>query len=758
MTSKMTSTTTTTKKPTPPSSPTPTAPCCSICDNTTTLSNQNIKCEYCSFEACRKCSERFILSQSYAKCMNIGKCDKEWTRKFIVANFPKVFVGKRYKEYKENILYEKEKALFQETQIAIEEEREAEALEKRNNQIRYTNNLLRSIFVSNRDTLRTQKSIRQEVNRGVLLEEEIIKHITLPSLEEIEKNIENNDRRLTVDFVKMEVSKKQHAKRFVRACPATNCHGFLSTHFKCGLCEVWVCPDCHVVKGKEKDAEHTCDPDTVATVKMIASDTRQCPKCSEGIFKIDGCDQMWCTQCKTAFSWTTGKIETKIHNPHYYEWLRRTKGSVPRDPNDIVGGGGGCGGGEGADEIGAVLERNVETIMDVVQTVVEPLGLLEDDGGVSGMIRTVAHFRYAEIPRYRTNGITNNERLRREFMMNKINETKFKLTLQRDNKKYEKYTNMYDVLTLFTTALTDIIMRYYHTCRVIYDNDKYNNGNKYTDIINHTPQIRNHRHLTPLQRQEQRLQQHLQRQEQHQRQQHALRNNDHAPLPQTPHQTAYKKRLTNIGLNERDMIEIDYNSYIKEIDNLISYVNECLVEISNVYNSVCYQIKNENKGRAGYGCRYTLTTVATPSSSRTNKKAINKNNNNRDDDDDDTITTIAEEDNEDDDDMVSVTEVILINRNEFMKAQEKIKQEYEDDLRRMEELKVWVKNFDGIKHVEDDEDDEEHEEDDEDKEESDKDGEGEGDKGNEKCEEGTTWAKVDGKWEQIKDDEWEDKK
>ena len=36
---------------------------------------------------------------------------------------------------------------------------------------------------------------------------------------------------------------------------------------------------------------------------------------------------MWCTQCGTPFSWTTGQVistET-IHNPHYYEWMQNRR-------------------------------------------------------------------------------------------------------------------------------------------------------------------------------------------------------------------------------------------------------------------------------------------------------------------------------------------------------------------------------------------------------------------------------------------------
>jgi hypothetical protein len=45
---------------------------------------------------------------------------------------------------------------------------------------------------------------------------------------------------------------------------------------------------------------------------------------------------MWCTQCKTAFSWTTGNVDTGVvHNPHMYEYMRRVNnGVIPRNPGD----------------------------------------------------------------------------------------------------------------------------------------------------------------------------------------------------------------------------------------------------------------------------------------------------------------------------------------------------------------------------------------------------------------------------------------
>ncbi len=151
----------------------------------------------------------------------------------------------------------------------------------------------------------------------------------------------------------------------MRGCPEEGCRGFLDGKWKCGVCDARVCRHCHDVLEEDEAAParmmhagggasdqepgeeappkdkrwHVCEIAAVETARMLAKETKPCPSCKALISKIDGCDQMWCTLCQTPFSWATGqKEEGRVHNPHYYEWLRRTKGSVPREVGDVPGG------------------------------------------------------------------------------------------------------------------------------------------------------------------------------------------------------------------------------------------------------------------------------------------------------------------------------------------------------------------------------------------------------------------------------------
>ena len=136
--------------------------------------------------------------------------------------------------------------------------------------------------------------------------------------------------------VPAEVATETSVAQFFMPCPLGECRGRLSTAWKCGLCSHFVCSKCHGDKGLTREEDHECKKEDVDTVELLNQNTRPCPKCHMGIFKTDGCDQMWCTQCQTCFSWRTGNIlNGVIHNPHYYEFLRQNGGVVPRAPGDI---------------------------------------------------------------------------------------------------------------------------------------------------------------------------------------------------------------------------------------------------------------------------------------------------------------------------------------------------------------------------------------------------------------------------------------
>ena len=101
-------------------------------------------------------------------------------------------------------------------------------------------------------------------------------------------------------------------------CTIEGCQGFFTgVNGTCMVCETVHCRSCKLLK---LDG-HVCDPDVVATVRYINSQTKDCPKCHTALQKAGGCDQMMCTNptCLVVFSWRTGKEELGIiHNPHFF--------------------------------------------------------------------------------------------------------------------------------------------------------------------------------------------------------------------------------------------------------------------------------------------------------------------------------------------------------------------------------------------------------------------------------------------------------
>lgn len=273
---------------------------CSVClEGTNKSTRAPSKCQYCSTIICRTCIQTYLLNDisDVPRCVNTA-CGHGWTREWLDGEFTRSFRLNTYKEHREKTLADREKARLPETQTQAVSYKTALAAHK--------------VFDAENKALQLQLAdLQAKINTNAT------------SLWNAKRTIDSCGAREYPPLPTVEGQQKRTVAEFIKPCPAEDCKGFLSTAWKCGLCEQWSCPDCHDLKGPVKDVAHTCDQAKVETARLIQRETKGCPKCGVRISKIDGCDQMWCTACNTAFNWRTNVIASgPVHNPHYFEWLR----------------------------------------------------------------------------------------------------------------------------------------------------------------------------------------------------------------------------------------------------------------------------------------------------------------------------------------------------------------------------------------------------------------------------------------------------
>uniref|UniRef100_A0A6C0KTI2 RING-type domain-containing protein n=1 Tax=viral metagenome TaxID=1070528 RepID=A0A6C0KTI2_9ZZZZ len=285
------------------------ATCGVCCEKYNKSTHNRVVCEYsgCGYESCKVCVRTYLLGTTNdPHCMN---CKNQWTSKFMVESLNRSYIDNDYKKHRKNLLAEREISRTPELMVLVE--------------------------------------------RTKLVEEETKElHLMMNEFEELRKMV--NTMRIKIGEKNMRIfrirngehAEKDERKKFIMPCPGDDCKGYLSSHYKCELCKLYVCPDCFEVIGHNKeDAAHVCKEDNLKSAEMIKKETKGCPKCGVRIFKISGCDQMWCTECKVAFSWNTGKIvvDGAIHNPHFYQYMQNNNaggvGVAPRNPGDVLCGG-----------------------------------------------------------------------------------------------------------------------------------------------------------------------------------------------------------------------------------------------------------------------------------------------------------------------------------------------------------------------------------------------------------------------------------
>ena len=412
----------------------PAADCQICCEGFNKSTRSRIECGHCNLEVCKKCVRYYLLgTTSGAHCMG---CKNAWERDFTQKSLNKSFYNGSYRDRRKELLFEGEKARFPETMPAVEN---------------YKN--IQHWQIEEKKMVMEISDMREK----------------LWELERTKRKITNNIRRAKTGQV---LEEKKEASQFIRKCPADGCEGFLSSAWKCGVCSIWACPHCFAAKGFDKNAEHTCNPDDVASAELIKKETKPCPACGTRIFKISGCDQMWCTACHIAFSWRTGmRVNGVIHNPHFYAFQREGGAAVIQNPGAQI-----CGGLPTYYQIrdrkralyhNKVFRKWIDNALSNMKgdewkryTYPNQKLLAGLENNIQNIHRGANHFQYTILDRFRQHcqQAQDNKELRIKFICGEMTEQNMKTQLLKRDTQYNKRQALLHVYELMGAVYTETVI------------------------------------------------------------------------------------------------------------------------------------------------------------------------------------------------------------------------------------------------------------------------------------------------------------
>jgi len=309
--------------------------CTVCCEPYNKTSNQQIACEHagaCQFEACKTCVRKYLLSTTAdPNCMN---CNKAWSDKFLVNKLKASFMRTDYKLHRKELLLQQQLSRVPETMAAAEQRKQLNELGAQYNQL--TRQYV--LAIKNVKEIRSARAKEYGAAKLALDKEVEAAEATRLLIQQNREKI-HHDINVVRNGGATKEEEKKEVRKFIMPCGNADCRGYLSTQYKCELCEHHTCAKCFEHIGLSKDVDsHECKEENIESAEFIRKQSKPCPCCGTRISKIDGCDQMWCTQCHKAFSWNTGKLITGVvHNPHFYQYQREQGGGVaPRNPGDIV--------------------------------------------------------------------------------------------------------------------------------------------------------------------------------------------------------------------------------------------------------------------------------------------------------------------------------------------------------------------------------------------------------------------------------------
>lgn len=260
---------------------------CEVCTLKYSKKRRRTICKECNFQCCSLCFKRCVLEkkETEQKCMNTS-CSFVYSYTSIFQILGKITTNKIYKD----ILVEKEKHNYRKIKNSRELKRQKNKL------------CMEYMTLSKQIDLMEKVYLIQERNSKIDPNFFQLMMKYSDGLEELDHKIE-----------RIEMDNK------IEKCPDPSCEGYIfSDSSVCTTCNQNICKKCLNIDYPL----HVCDENIIKNIEEIRQNTRQCPVCENNIFKIEGCNQMFCTFCNTKFDWVSGEIFDKTTNYHNNHFVR----------------------------------------------------------------------------------------------------------------------------------------------------------------------------------------------------------------------------------------------------------------------------------------------------------------------------------------------------------------------------------------------------------------------------------------------------
>jgi hypothetical protein len=407
---------------------------CNVCDYPYGVSiRSRVACKHCGYTSCKSCYKQYFLSKANPQCMN---CNTIWTQDVLESCFPRTWCNSEYRKHMQNVMFQQELSLMP----LATRELDKRKLQQQRERMTEDLNDLESHIDSLRQTIVRYNRRAASGTHWAISERDS----TVPSLEKQIRQEEEKYNKMVADIISFNEQHDFDNTNIVssRPCFTPECRGYLNFRYECVVCNTSWCKDCH----ERLQQGHICDQNLVKTYKMLEKDTKNCPSCKTLIFKISGCDQMYCINCNTAFSWETGQVEKgRIHNPHYFEYVQRREQQQTAQVNTEC------------------VDINLSMIMKTNDTKGSRYNKTLTDFIIE-VERFITHVDETILDTYtrtiRENPINRNLDIRIDYLLKEIDEKTFKSHITTRDTRYKLHTHYYNLIYSLSMVCRDILVRY----------------------------------------------------------------------------------------------------------------------------------------------------------------------------------------------------------------------------------------------------------------------------------------------------------